>query len=59
MQQWLMKARDELREGVAATKRMLLERCEIREDEDGQSRAIRQPLPDEARAARGTVNENA
>jgi hypothetical protein len=29
MQEWLMKARDELREGVEATKRMLLERCEM------------------------------
>ena len=31
MQQWLTKAMDELREGVAATKRTLLERCQMDE----------------------------
>jgi hypothetical protein len=30
MQQWLKKALAEVREGLAATKRMLLERCEMR-----------------------------
>src|SRR5450759_2119347 len=47
MQQSLRKALEELREGVAATKRMLLERCEMRED-DGQFRSVH-----EAPATRG------
>ena len=34
MQTSLKKALDELREGVAATKRTLLERCEIGQDDD-------------------------
>jgi hypothetical protein len=38
MQKSLMKALDEVRQGVAATKRMLLERCEMGEDDDGQIR---------------------
>jgi hypothetical protein len=45
MQQQLTKARDELRAGIAATKRMLLERCELRDDDDGQFRSIHEPLP--------------
>jgi len=45
MEQLLTKALDDVREGVAATKRMLLERCEMREDDDGQFRSIREPLP--------------
>ena len=44
MQQQLTKARDELRAGIAAAKRMLLERCEIRND-DGQLNSINEPLP--------------
>ena len=43
MQQSLMKALKELREGVAATKRMLLERCEMREDDDGLASSARMP----------------
>ena len=39
MQRSLRKALEELREGVAATKRMLLERCEMRVD-DGQFRSV-------------------
>lgn len=39
----LTKALGELREGVAATKRMLLERCELREASDGQFRST-QPI---------------
>ena len=35
MRKWLTKALDDLREGVAATKRMLQERCKIDEDRDG------------------------
>jgi hypothetical protein len=45
MQAKLTKALSELREGVAATKRMLLERTEMREDDDGQFRSIREPSP--------------
>lgn len=41
MQQRLNKALAELREGVAAAKRVLLERCELREDSEGQFRPIR------------------
>ena len=44
MQQWLKKALAEVQEGLAATKRMLLERCEMREDSDGQFHSIRDPL---------------
>jgi hypothetical protein len=40
MQQWLRKALAEVREGMAATKRMILERCEIQQNGEGQ-RAIR------------------
>jgi hypothetical protein len=47
MQQQLTKARDELRAGLAAAKRMLLERCELRDD-DGQLNSIHEPLPREA-----------
>ncbi|WP_271532304.1 hypothetical protein [Bradyrhizobium sp. CCBAU 25338] len=41
MQHWLNKALSEVREGAAAAKRMLLERCELREDSEGQFRPIR------------------
>jgi hypothetical protein len=58
-QQQLTKSLEELRAGVAAAKRLLLERCEIREDEDSQPDLIRAPLSGKARAAGGTVNENA
>ncbi len=44
MQDRLKKALAELQEGVAATKRMLLERCELKEDEHGQVRSIGEPL---------------
>jgi hypothetical protein len=57
MQQQLTKALEELRAGAAAAKRMLLERCEIRDDDDGQSRSIRETSPREAGAAGHTVNE--
>jgi hypothetical protein len=50
MQKWLMKARDELREGVAATKRMLLERCEM-----GEEKPIREPLSVKPLAAAKTA----
>jgi len=45
MQEWLNKALAEVREGTAAAKRILLERCEMREDDNGQFRSIREPLP--------------
>ncbi|MCK1570801.1 hypothetical protein [Bradyrhizobium sp. 174] len=45
MQQWLRKALAEAQEGLAATKRMLLERCQMREDDDGQFRSIREAVP--------------
>lgn len=48
MQQWLKKALSEVEEGMAAAKRMLLERCEMREDDNGQFRSIREPLPGRA-----------
>jgi hypothetical protein len=35
MQRWLKRALAEVVEGMAAAKRMLLERCEMREDNDG------------------------
>jgi hypothetical protein len=44
MQQQLTKARDELRAGIAAAKRLLLERCELRDD-DGQLQSIQELLP--------------
>jgi hypothetical protein len=55
MQQWLTKALQELREGIAATKRTLLERCQINAEEDGQSRSTRQPLSGGASAATKTA----
>lgn len=47
MQAKLTKALGELREGVAAAQRLLLERTEMRADDDGQFRSIREPLPRE------------
>jgi hypothetical protein len=44
MQQWLKKALSEVQGGVAAAKRAVLERCEMREDEDGKFRSIREPM---------------
>lgn len=44
MQQWLNKALAEVRGGAAAAKRMLLERCELREDGEGQFRPTRTSL---------------
>lgn len=51
MQSKLAKALEELRQGVAATERLLRERCELREDDDGQARPNREPVPNGARAA--------
>jgi hypothetical protein len=45
MEKQLTRALEELREGLAATKHLLLARCEMREDDDGQFRSIREPLP--------------
>jgi hypothetical protein len=42
MQDWLKKAMAEVQEGVAAATRMILERCEMRQDIDGRFRAIRE-----------------
>jgi hypothetical protein len=42
-QQQLTKSLEELREGLAAAKRLLLERCELRDD-DGQLHSIHEPL---------------
>jgi hypothetical protein len=39
MQQWLTKARDELRGGVEAARRTVWERCQIGEDEKSVARA--------------------
>jgi len=44
MQQQLTKALNDVREGIAATKRTLLERCEMREDSESQFRSIHEPL---------------
>jgi hypothetical protein len=44
MQQQLTKSLEELRAGLAAAKRMLLERCELRDD-DGQLHSIHEPSP--------------
>lgn len=40
----LKMALDELRTGVEAAKRMVLERCGLRLDDDGVARGIREPL---------------
>jgi len=45
MQAKLTKALNELREGVEATQRLLLERTEMRADDDGQFRSVHEPLP--------------
>jgi hypothetical protein len=57
MQQQLTKSLEELRAGIAAAKRMLLERCEMRDDDNDQSRSIRAPLPGKALAAGINVKE--
>ena len=44
MQQQLTKALEELRAGIVAAKRMLLERCELPGD-NGQLHSINEPLP--------------
>jgi hypothetical protein len=49
----LRKAIEELRAGVEACRRLVLQRCELREDGDGQYRPIRSPLPGGALAAAG------
>jgi hypothetical protein len=41
----MIKALDELRNGVAAAERMILTRTETRVDDDDQVRGIREPLP--------------
>ena len=51
MQRWLTKALKEVRAGVAVARRVLLERCEMRRDDDGQFRSIREPLPSGALGA--------
>jgi hypothetical protein len=53
MQGLLTKALDDVREGVAAAQRLLMERCEVRRDDDGQFRSIREPLPGGALRAAG------
>ena len=54
MQKSSMKALDEVREGVAATKRVLLERCGIGQD-DGQFRSVHEPEPGGSLAAAKTA----
>jgi hypothetical protein len=46
MQKYLTAALNRVREGVAATKRTLLERCEMREDSEGQFHSIHDRMPD-------------
>jgi hypothetical protein len=41
----LRKAMDEVRKGMDAAKRAVLERCEVREESDGQFRSVHHPLP--------------
>jgi len=55
MQQHLTKALDDLRKGVEAARRMVLERCDLRLDANGVARGIREPLPGGARAATKTA----
>jgi hypothetical protein len=45
MQAKLTKALSELREGVEAAQRLLLERTEMRADDDGQFRSAHEPKP--------------
>ena len=47
MHEKLTKALGELRGGLASCQRLLLERCEMRVDDDGQFRSVRDPLPRE------------
>lgn len=44
MQKQLRKALTDVREGVAAAKRTLLERCEMREDVEGQFHSVHEPV---------------
>jgi len=53
MQQHLTKALADVRGGVDAARRMLLERYDMREDDDGQFRSTREPLPRGPLAASG------
>jgi hypothetical protein len=45
MQEKLRKALGELRDGLASCQRLLLERCEMRADDDGQFRSVHEPTP--------------
>jgi hypothetical protein len=51
----LAKALEELRGGLEAAKRLVLERCELRLDGDGVARSIREPLPGRARGSAKTA----
>jgi hypothetical protein len=56
----LQKALGEVREGIAAAERMLLERCEMRKDDDGEFRHITEPqsrinLTEKARELKAAV----
>ena len=53
MQEKLTKALGELREGVEATQRLLLERTEMRADDDGQFRSVHDPMSRGPLAASG------
>ncbi len=55
MQIHLTKALDDLRKGVEAARRMILERCELRLDGDGVARSIRAPLPKALAGAKGAA----
>ena len=40
MQKWLIKARDEVRDGIQAAKRLIWERCQIAEGEASNSEVL-------------------
>jgi hypothetical protein len=58
MQQHLGKSLDDLRGGLDAARGMVRERCQMDEDDDGQSRSISEPLPVGARAAATAAMED-
>jgi hypothetical protein len=55
MQQWLNKALGEVREGLRAAKRILLDRCELMEESEGQFRPVRQTANSGQNSRRNTA----
>ena len=51
IQKHLIRALNDVREGIAATKRTFLERCDMREDSEGQLHSVHEPVALKLRSA--------